>query len=109
VVQGIGFALMEQNRCADGFPADHTLAEFKMPLSDDVPEIIPVLVEGGRSPGPFDAKSIAEVVTTPVAAAIANAVFDAVGVRLTRLPLTKENVLAACRHAKSRGGLKMPN
>ena len=92
VVQGIGYALTEQCHWVNGFPIDKTLAEFKMPLAADIPEIMPVLVESGSCPGPYNAKSIGEIVVSPVAAALANAIFDASGFRITELPALAEKI-----------------
>jgi CO/xanthine dehydrogenase Mo-binding subunit len=60
-----------------------------------VPNITPVLVEIPSSLGPFGAKGVGEPPVVPVGAAIANAVFDAVGVRMTKLPITSERLFEA--------------
>ncbi|RAQ95437.1 xanthine dehydrogenase family protein molybdopterin-binding subunit [Thermogemmatispora tikiterensis] len=96
VTQGIGWALFE------GFVYDEhgqlltaTLMDYALPHSTDVPTITPLLVEVPSEHGPFGAKGVGEPPVVPVAAAIANAVKAALGVRLTRLPMTPERVLRA--------------
>jgi CO/xanthine dehydrogenase Mo-binding subunit len=63
-----------------------------------------VLVEAPGGNGPFDGKAIGENPISPVAPAVANAVFDAVGVRIQDLPITAEKVLRALRAKGERGG-----
>ena len=74
--------------------------DYKMPTAVDAPEIIAVLVEAPHREGPFGAKGVGEIVTTSVAAAISNAINDAVGIRIKDLPLSAPRVLAALK-AKS--------
>jgi CO/xanthine dehydrogenase Mo-binding subunit len=69
------------------------LGEAKIPTSQDIPELVTVLVESPGGNGPYGAKSIGEQPIPPVAPAIANAVYDAVGVRIRDLPITAEKVL----------------
>jgi CO/xanthine dehydrogenase Mo-binding subunit len=69
---------------------------YRLPLATDVPDgFVSVLQEQGHGPGPFGAKSLGEGCMLPVASAIANAIEDAIGARVTALPLTPERVLAA--------------
>jgi CO/xanthine dehydrogenase Mo-binding subunit len=96
VTQGLGWALFE------GFVYDDqgqlltaTLMDYALPHSTDVPNITPVIVEVPSDHGPFGAKGVGEPPVVPVAAAVANAIRDAVGVRLTQLPMTAERVLQA--------------
>ena len=63
----------------------------------DLPEIKPILVETNDPACPFGAKGIGEIVLVPTAAAIANAIYDAVGIRIRELPITPEKVLQALR------------
>jgi carbon-monoxide dehydrogenase large subunit len=95
VVTGLGFALMEENPMIDGKIATLTLGESKLPSMADVPPLKTVLVESPTGPTPFGGKAIAENPNVPTAAAIANAVADAVGVRLFELPITAEKVYRA--------------
>ncbi len=93
VTQGIGWALFE------GFEYDEngqlltsTLMDYALPHSEDVPNITALLVEIPSDLGPFGAKGVGEPPVVPVAAAIANAVRDAVGARVTELPITSERL-----------------
>ncbi len=92
VVTGLGFALMEENPMVDGKIATLTLGEAKLPCIQDTPPLKTVLIESPTGPTPFGGKSIAENPNVPTAAAIANAVADACGVRIFDLPLTAEKV-----------------
>jgi len=73
------------------------LGEFKIPCAADVPPFTTVLLETPIGPSPYEAKAIGESANVPTAGAIANAVYDAVGVRITDLPITAEKVLRALR------------
>ncbi|MBF8254571.1 MAG: Xanthine dehydrogenase family protein molybdopterin-binding subunit, partial [Deltaproteobacteria bacterium] len=95
IVTGLGFALMEDNSLVDGRMATANLGEFKMATSADVPKLTTVLMQDATGPAPYQGKAIAEIPNVPTAAAIANAIQDAVGVRLYDLPLTSEKVYAA--------------
>jgi len=95
VVTGLGFALMEDNSLVDGKMPTVNLGEFKMATIADVPKLTTVLMQDATGPTPYHGKAIAEIPNVPTAAAIANAIQDAVGVRLFDLPLTSEKVYAA--------------
>ena len=95
VVTGLGFALMEDNSLVDGKMAATNLGEFKMATVADVPKLTTVLMQAATGPAPFQGKAIAEIPNVPTAAAIANAIEDAVGVRLHDLPLTSEKIYRA--------------
>jgi CO/xanthine dehydrogenase Mo-binding subunit len=99
VVTGLGFALMEDSSLIDGKMAAANLGEFKMPTAADVPKLTTVLMEDATGPTPFQGKAIAEIPNVPTAAAIANAIEDAVGVRLCELPLTSEKIYAVLHKA----------
>ena len=77
----------------DGKIATLTLGESKLPCIADVPPLKTVLVESPTGPTPFGGKAIAENPNVPTAAAIANAIADACGVRLDTMPFTPERVL----------------
>jgi len=97
VVQGIGFALYEDfvvdkntgNTITDSF------ANYKIPSILDIPEIEVILVEEPVPSGPFGAKGVGESGLVNIAPAIANAIYDAVGVRICSLPMTPEKILMA--------------
>ncbi|HEX2225711.1 MAG TPA: molybdopterin cofactor-binding domain-containing protein, partial [Candidatus Binatia bacterium] len=95
VITGLGFALMEDSSLIDGRMTTTNLGEFKMATAADVPKLTTVLLEDAAGPIPFRGKAIAEIPNVPTAAAIANAIHDAVGVRLYDLPLTSEKIYAA--------------
>ncbi|WP_432519500.1 molybdopterin-dependent oxidoreductase [Kineococcus sp. SYSU DK006] len=98
VAQGIGSALFEQVRAgADGAGAETTLREYYVPRLDDVPETEVLFADTCDTIGPLGAKSMSEAPYNPVAPALANAVRDAVGVRLRELPMTADRVWRACR------------
>jgi CO/xanthine dehydrogenase Mo-binding subunit len=92
VVTGLGFALMEENPIVDGRISTLNLGEFKIPTAQDIPKLTTVLLQGATGPVPFEGKAVAEIPNVPTAAAIANAVADAVGVRIFELPLTAERI-----------------
>lgn len=97
VVTGLGFALMEDSSLVDGKIAAGNLGDFKIPTIADVPKLATVLMEEASGPTPFQGKAIAEIPNVPTAPAIANAIYDAVGVRLFELPLTSERIYAALK------------
>ena len=97
VIQGLGYALMEEMETEEGRIANLSLGDYKIPTIKDVPELVTVLLEDGGGPAPFASKGIGESSNTPVAAAIANAVHDAIGAPVMQLPVTAERVLRAIR------------
>src|SRR5947209_6685248 len=101
VVQGIGWALFEgMTYDEEGQLLTSTLMDYALPYSHDAPTITTLLVEVPSALGPFGAKGVGEPPVVPVAAAIANAIRDAVGVRMTQIPMTPERVFASLREAK---------
>jgi CO/xanthine dehydrogenase Mo-binding subunit len=104
IVSGLGYALMEELQVEDGRVTSLTLGDYKLPSIADLPSLNTVLVRATgehAGVGPYDIKAIGEVPTTPVAPAIANAVFDAVGVRVRELPLTAEKVYEGLKSSHS--------
>jgi carbon-monoxide dehydrogenase large subunit len=95
LVQGLGYGVMEELRIADGHISTLSLGDYKIPTMPDIPKLTTVLLDAGPGPAPYDGKGIGESSNIPVAAAIANAVVDAVGVRILDLPITAEKVFAA--------------
>jgi CO/xanthine dehydrogenase Mo-binding subunit len=100
-VMGIGYALHEDLGVQDGQVAAAHLGDYKLPSMADLVPLETVLVTGGKGMGPRNVKGIGELSNTPTAAAIANAVADAVGARVDSLPLTPEKVLRAVRSARA--------
>jgi CO/xanthine dehydrogenase Mo-binding subunit len=97
VIQALGYALMEQIVDEDGRVANPNLGDYKLPTAADIPELQTVLCEEAAGPIPYAGKSIAEIPNVPLPAAIANAIDDAIGVRLYALPLKAEAVYHAMR------------
>ena len=102
-VQGIGYGLMEELRTEGGRVSTLSFADYKIPTAADVPELQTVLLETESGLGPLGVKGIAENASTPAAAAIANAIEDACGVRIRDLPLTAERVYRALRERDAGG------
>jgi CO/xanthine dehydrogenase Mo-binding subunit len=102
LIQGLGYALMEELPTEDGRISTLNLGECKLPTICDIPPLTTVLLEDPVGPGPFRAKSIGEGSTSPVAPAIANAVADACGVRILDLPITAEKIYFALKAGKQR-------
>jgi len=97
VIMGISNTLFEEFKMEKGRILNDTLADYKLASILDIPEIVPIIVEARHEEGPFGAKGIGEPAAAPTAPAIANAVFDAVGIRIKDLPITPEKVIAALR------------
>jgi CO/xanthine dehydrogenase Mo-binding subunit len=95
IVQGLGQALMEDYKLDAGHTSTHGFAKYILPTSLDIPEITSIIVEDRDPKSPLGAKGIGEPALVPTAPAIANAVYDAIGVRIESLPITPEKVLAA--------------
>jgi CO/xanthine dehydrogenase Mo-binding subunit len=94
---GISYALYETtspyNPLPDHAPAD--FGEYLMPHAAEVPEMENVVIERPNPSGPFGVKGVGEMVSNPQSPAIANAIFDAIGIRIQSLPITPEKVLDA--------------
>ncbi len=103
-VQGIGYALSEDVPFDQGVSRSSLFADYLIPASTDVPDIRVAALEIGPGKGPFGARGIGEPAIAPPAAAIANAVADALGVRVFELPITPERVLAALRQPEASAG-----
>jgi CO/xanthine dehydrogenase Mo-binding subunit len=98
VVQGLGFGMMEGYRHdGEGHVLNPNFLNYPLPTSADIPGIRTVMVEEPAPDGPYGGKGVGEPPIIPGAAALANAIHDAVGVRVTELPITPERVLAAIR------------
>lgn len=104
LLQGVGFGLIEELRMEDGQVSTLNLGDYKLPNIRDIPPLTTVLVEEELGPAPFHGKAIGESSITPTGAAIANAVYDAVGVRFHDLPITAEKVYWALQQHSGGGG-----
>ncbi len=92
---GQGYALSEELLYEEGRLVTPSFSEYLMPTSMDMPKVECILLESRSGLGPFGAKGIGEPAMTPVAPAIANAVADAIGVRVFEMPITPERVITA--------------
>jgi CO/xanthine dehydrogenase Mo-binding subunit len=98
VVMGVGYGTMEDLATDEGGRVvTVSLGDYKIPNIKDIPEMRTAIVQSSAGSGPYNSMSIGETAIIPTAAAIANAVEDAVGVRITSLPITAEKVLNALR------------
>ena len=98
IVMGVGYALTEELLFADGKATTLHFGDYKIPTARDIPKLRKIVVETSVGRGPFNSMSIGETPIITVAPAIANAVYDAVGVRVKSIPLTAEKVLAGLKH-----------
>jgi len=92
VIQGIGYALTENLEVEEGRVTVPNFGEYKILNIKDIPELRTILLETDSGPGPYHARGIGENPCGPVAPAIANAIADAVGVRIKDLPITAEKI-----------------
>ena len=100
IQQGIGHTLTEDHVIdpATGRSLNAGFVDYKMPLSMDMPPIRTILLETAPDPGgPFGAKGVGEDPIIAIGPAIANAVYDAIGVRFRHYPITPEQVLAGLK------------
>jgi putative selenate reductase molybdopterin-binding subunit len=98
VSMAVGYALSEEMTfSAEGRMTNASLMDYKVPTSLDLPDIKAFIVETDEPTHPFGVKSVGEVCMDNVAPAIANAIFNATGVRLRELPFTPERVLKALK------------
>lgn len=95
VAMGLGAAMGEELLYEGGKPVNPSYINYALPRASDMPRVRTILIEEGDPAGPYGAKSIGELGVVPAAPAIANAIFDAVGVRIRDLPITPDKVLRA--------------
>jgi xanthine dehydrogenase molybdenum-binding subunit len=100
VMMGIGYALTEQVILEKGEMMNPNFRDYKIPTAKDVVPIQAPVIETIDEFGPYGAKGIGEPGCVPTAPAVANAVYDAIGVRIKDLPITPEKVLAAIKQKK---------
>ena len=102
VVQGLGWALTESfDYGNDGRLRNASLLDYRMPTALDVPPIECVLIETPVPGVPYGLRGVGEIPIVPPAAAVANALADAIGVRVRHMPMTPERVLTALREARA--------
>ena len=102
MVQSLGTALFEELKLKDGKILNKSFVDYKIPTADDAPELIVKYVEHAEPTGPYGARGVGEPLMVPGAPAIANAVYDAIGVRFSRMPITPDDVLRALREKRER-------
>jgi CO/xanthine dehydrogenase Mo-binding subunit len=95
VAQGIGFGLLEKVEYRYGVMLNPGFLHYRVPTALDVSKVESALIETLDPAGPYGAKGVAEPAMTPTAVCIANAIFDAVGVRIKDLPITPDKILRA--------------
>jgi CO/xanthine dehydrogenase Mo-binding subunit len=102
VVLGLGFGVAEEQLLdkATGICVNPNHLDYKVPSIKDIPEIATILVESVDKVGPFGAKGLGEPPCSPPAPAIANAIYNAIGVRFNEVPINKRAVLARLKTAK---------
>jgi len=95
VVMGVSNTLFEELTMEDGRIQNGSFTDYKLATIQDLPEIVPIIVESDHPEAPFGAKGIGEPAAAATAPAIANALFDAIGIRIKDLPITSVKVLDA--------------
>lgn len=103
VVQGIGYATTESYFWDNGKVLNTNFADYKIPTALDIPPISIALIESEDPNCPYGAKGLGEPSLIATAPAIANALFDAIGIRMRELPMTSENILSALRKKQRKG------
>jgi CO/xanthine dehydrogenase Mo-binding subunit len=102
LVMGVGTSFFEQMELDQGRVVNSNLAGYKLPSALDAPPMIPIIVEEPHSQGPYGAKGLGEPALAPTAAAIANAIYAAVGVRIKDLPITPEKILEGLKEKEKK-------
>ena len=98
IVQGIGWSLMEGYVFYQGKVQNTTFLDYRMPTATDVPMIDIMLVEVSSERGVYGLKQAGEPPLVPTLSAMANAIHDATGVRIKKLPMTPEVIWKALKH-----------
>jgi CO/xanthine dehydrogenase Mo-binding subunit len=93
VIMGIGHTLTEHFIVEDGIVFTDRLARYRIPSITQTPEIVSIVVEHPTAEGPYGAKGVGELVTIPTPPAITNAIYNAVGVRVDRLPVDQAEIV----------------
>jgi CO/xanthine dehydrogenase Mo-binding subunit len=101
---GVGLALYEEMKFDNGIPINPSFMDYKLPTVKEIPvgeDMVCLLNPDPHDEGPFGAKGMGEVVLSAIEPAIANAVYDAVGVRLPNPPLSRERIWRAIQEKKA--------
>lgn len=102
VAQGLGYVLYEGLEIENSRYKQRTLESYRLPLAVDVPNVEIILLEHGDSAGPHGARGVGEPPIVPVAAAIGNAICDAIGKSINRIPLRPDDILLALNRTDDR-------
>jgi len=102
VAQGLGYALMEELILKEGVIRNQTFLDYHIPTAADIPAIKTIIVEAPDDFGPYGAKGVGEAGIEPVAGAVANAVYNALGFPIRRFPFTPERVSEAIEEMGAR-------
>jgi CO/xanthine dehydrogenase Mo-binding subunit len=94
---GIGYGLMEEMVWDKGIMINPNYLDYKLPTALDMPTMKTILVESNEPNGPYGAKGLGRLAIQPAPAAIANAIYDAIGVRIKDLPITPQKILKALK------------
>jgi CO/xanthine dehydrogenase Mo-binding subunit len=100
VAQGAGYALYENIQIDEGRYRQRSLESYRLPVARDVPRVEAILLEHPDAAGPYGAKGVGEPPIVPVPAAIGNAVADAIGRPINRLPISPDDILASLADAR---------
>lgn len=101
IMQSLGTALFEELILVDGVVQNPSFVDYKIPTSEDMPEMEIHFVENPEETGPFGARGVAEPAMVPAAPATANAIYDATGIRLYTMPMTAERIYQALKQQAS--------
>jgi CO/xanthine dehydrogenase Mo-binding subunit len=100
LLQGLGYTFLEEVIPQKGKIVNGNFLDYKMPTSLDACPFKIIMVESDEPTGPYGAKGVGEAALVPVAPAIANAIYDAIGVRLKDLPFKKERVYESMKRPR---------
>ena len=96
MVQALGYAISEEMPYdANGNSLVTRFGDYRIYQADEMPELVSILVPSYEPNGPYGAKAVAEIPMNGVAPAVANAIYDAVGIRVRELPFTPERIWKA--------------
>ncbi|SJZ91648.1 molybdopterin-dependent oxidoreductase [Selenihalanaerobacter shriftii] len=87
VSMGVGYALSEEFYLKDGWPVQDTLSKLNLPNTANIPPIESIIIEEEHPEGPYGAKGMSELPVSPVAPAITNAIYDAIGLNINQIPI----------------------
>ena len=99
----VGYTFYEDLKFKDGRITNPNFANYRLPRSLGTPPMETILVETNDPEGPFGAKGMGEAALLPTSAAIANAIHDAIGVRIKELPITPEKIIKALKKKDKKG------